>query len=179
MWQNTQITPEDLPQLIDTDYIKIDKKYLAVTMTWRIILIIILGATLAMSVETLLSIPDFPKVAITVLHVCYGLLYILLILFGYQSVIHQGYLLRQKDLSYQNGWITRRETSVPYNRIQHVEVSQGLIERWLGIGRVKVFTAGGSSSDIQIPGLRLNTANNIRTYLLSQISTKVISDEEE
>lgn len=179
MWHNSQISPEDLPQLLDTDYIKIDKRHLVNTLIWRIIIIIVIGVALAMSVETLLSIPEIPRSVITGLHLLYGVLCVLLLLFGYQSVQYQAYLLREQDLSYVRGWLTKRETTVPYNRIQHVEVTQGLMERWLDIGRVKVFTAGGSSSDLQIPGLPLDTANRIRAYLLSKISTKITGDEEE
>lgn len=179
MWQNTPIIPEDLPLLEESDSIKIESKYLYIALLWRIVLIIILGTALITTVETLLSIPEVPQYLIPCLHAFYAILCIGLLLFGYQSVKHQSYLLREKDLSFQKGWITQRNTSVPYNRIQHVEVTQGLFERWLDLSRIKIFTAGGSSSDIQIPGLKLQTANKIKTYLLSMISLKVTQDEEE
>jgi len=179
MWQNSPILHDDLPQLEESDYIKIDQKYLYIALLWRIVLIIILGVALFTAVDTLQSIPEIPDYLLPALFVIYGVLCLLLLIFGFQSVKYQAYLLRQKDLSYQKGWINQTDTSVPYNRIQHVEVTQGLIERWLDLSRVKVFTAGGSSSDIQIPGLTLKTANGIKTYLLSMISHKVTHYEEE
>ena len=44
------------------------------------------------------------------------------------------------------GILFKREIHLTYRRIQDIHVSRNLIERWLGIGKVEVQTAAGSSS---------------------------------
>ena len=55
-------------------------------------------------------------------------------------------------------------------------MSQGPIERLFGLSNLHVFTAGGSSSDISIPGLTQVEANRIKEYILGKT---VNTDEEE
>jgi putative membrane protein len=44
------------------------------------------------------------------------------------------------------GFLFKREIYLTYRRIQDIHVSRNLIERWLGIGKVEIQTASGSSS---------------------------------
>ena len=82
----------------------------------------------------------------------------------------KGYLLREHDVSYRSGLLIYKLTTIPFNRIQHVEVSQNMVEKSVGLSRVKVFTAGGSVSDLSIPGLLPDKAQQIESFLLSKIS---------
>jgi membrane protein YdbS with pleckstrin-like domain len=81
----------------------------------------------------------------------------------------KGYLLREHDVSYRSGLLFYKLTTIPFNRIQHVEVSQNMIEKSFGLASVKVFTAGGSVSDLSIPGLLPDQAHQIESYLLSKV----------
>ena len=85
------------------------------------------------------------------------------------------YALREKDIIYQSGYFWRKFTVLPFSRVQHAEVQQGPIERLFELSRLKIYTAGGSSSDLSIAGLPLNTAQNIKHYILHQSAL----DEEE
>ena len=82
----------------------------------------------------------------------------------------KGYLLREHDVSYRSGLLFYKLTTIPFNRIQHVEVSQNMIEKSFGLSSVKVFTAGGSVSDLSIPGLLPDKAHQIESFLLSKVS---------
>jgi len=82
----------------------------------------------------------------------------------------KGYLLREQDVSYCSGLLIYKLTTIPFNRIQHVEVSQNVLEKSFGLSRVKVFTAGGSVSDLSIPGLLPDKAHQIESFLLSKVS---------
>lgn len=82
----------------------------------------------------------------------------------------KGYLLREQDVSYRRGLLIYKLTTIPFNRIQHVEVSQNIIEKSFGLSRVKIFTAGGSVSDLSIPGLLPDKAHQIESFLLSKVS---------
>ena len=102
---------------------------------------------------------------------------IFVVLFVWRLVIvilgfpRKGYLLREHDVSYRSGLLFYKLTTIPFNRIQHVEVSQNIIEKSFGLASVKVFTAGGSVSDLSIPGLLPDKAHQIESFLLSKVST--------
>lgn len=82
-----------------------------------------------------------------------------------------GYVLNPAEVHYRTGALWRKQVSVPVNRIQHVEISQGVIERGLKLAKLVIYTAGGSGSDLAIPGLPLATAEALRSQLLLQVNT--------
>jgi len=90
-----------------------------------------------------------------------------LVVFGFAK---KGYLLRTHDVSYRSGLFFYKLTTIPFNRIQHVEVSQNMVEKAIGLASVKIFTAGGSVSDLSIPGLLPDKAHQIESFLLSEVS---------
>jgi hypothetical protein len=73
-----------------------------------------------------------------------------------------GFALRPEELYLEHGVVTHVRTIVPLRRIQHLDVSQDLLEREFALGRLVVHTAGSRSSDVVIPGLRLEEAERIR-----------------
>ena len=112
----------------------------------------------------------------TPIKVLIGVPSIFVVLFVWRLVIvmlgfpKKGYLLREHDVSYRSGLLFYKLTTIPFNRIQHVEVSQNIIEKSFGLSSVKVFTAGGSVSDLSIPGLLPDKAHQIESFLLSKVS---------
>lgn len=85
------------------------------------------------------------------------------------------YALRQHDIIYKCGWLWRSTTIIPFNRVQHAEVHQGPIERMFNLSNLKVYTAGGSSSDLSISGITFTEAQNMKFYILNKTGL----DEEE
>jgi len=75
------------------------------------------------------------------------------------------YMVRDQDLLVQSGVLFRRWSSIPHNRIQHVDTRQGPLERVFGLSRLLVFTAAGMSADGSIPGLRTDEAERLRDLL--------------
>jgi len=75
------------------------------------------------------------------------------------------YMVRDNDLLVQSGVMFRRWSSIPHNRIQHVDTRQGPLERVFGLSRLLVFTAAGMSADGSIPGLRTEEAERLRDVL--------------
>lgn len=80
-----------------------------------------------------------------------------------------GYALREKDIIFKRGFLFERTTVVPFNRIQHVSVERSFLDKILNISTVKVFTAGGSGSDISIPGILPATAGSLKEEISSRI----------
>ena len=80
----------------------------------------------------------------------------------------RGYLVRELDVVYRSGWWSRSVVAVPFSRIQHSEIQQGPLGRWLGYCTLKLYTAGASGANLEIPGLSMPTARNIRRMLEDQ-----------
>jgi uncharacterized protein len=86
----------------------------------------------------------------------------------YRSFKNSGYALREQDLFYKTGWIWTSMIAVPYKRIQHMEVNQGPVSRLFDLANVSVYTAGGSSSDMEIEGVTIQQAESIKAYVLAK-----------
>jgi len=80
----------------------------------------------------------------------------------------RGFSLRERDLHYQSGIIWQKTVSLPFNRIQHVELESGPLERFFKLTTLKFFTAGGGSSDMKIPALTFERASKLRTYVIEK-----------
>ncbi len=80
------------------------------------------------------------------------------------------YAIRERDVLYRRGYIINRTTVVPFNRIQHATISRGILDKFFGIATLNIFTAGGSGSDIQIPGLEPELALRLKESLAKKIS---------
>lgn len=81
----------------------------------------------------------------------------------------KGVALREFDMAYRSGLFWRKTVIVAFNRVQHVEVSSGPLQRKFGLASVKLFTAGGSSVDLRIDGLTTGRAEQIRAFIAAKI----------
>ena len=79
------------------------------------------------------------------------------------------YAIREKDVSYKKGVFFRSLTTVPFNRIQHIEIDQGPISRFFDLASLSVFTAGDSSDDLKISGLLKEDAQQIKEFISNKI----------
>ncbi|MBT1636184.1 PH domain-containing protein [Clavibacter tessellarius] len=82
-----------------------------------------------------------------------------------------GYQLRDDDLVFRRGIMWTRIVSVPYGRMQLVDITRGPVGRVLGLADLKLVTAAASAS-IQIPGLRNDDAEELRDRLVSLAETR-------
>lgn len=109
---------------------------------------------------------DLPVIR-PVLYALLAMLLFLMFFFIPRKVKHTKYLLRTLDMHLQKGLMWRRTVSVGINRIQHMEITQGPIERMLNLSRLAIYTAGGIRSDLSIPGLQTEDAQRLKSQLLS------------
>jgi membrane protein YdbS with pleckstrin-like domain len=82
------------------------------------------------------------------------------------SFHYMGYAVREKDISFKSGWLWRNMTTVPFNRVQHCDFKQGLLDRRFGLARLTIYTAGGQNTDLMIPGLLPETAEKLKAFIL-------------
>lgn len=78
------------------------------------------------------------------------------------------YAVREHDVILQTGIFWRKETVQPIARIQHVEQSQGPLDKRFGLYTLKLFSAGTGHVTFQIPGLDARTAARLRRFLLER-----------
>lgn len=89
------------------------------------------------------------------------------------GVSKKGYAVREHDIVYKSGLLSQKQTTIPFNRVQHVEIYEGVLLRLFGLCRIEFFTAGGSLGDLKIPGLPLVEANKIKNYVIEQVLPQV------
>jgi len=75
-----------------------------------------------------------------------------------------GYAERQDDLMVRRGVLFRRQSVVPYGRMQFIDVTAGPVERSLGLATLRMHTAA-AASDARIPGLDRARAAKLRDQL--------------
>ncbi len=70
------------------------------------------------------------------------------------------------------GILTKRNTGIPYERIQNVDIVAPLLYRIFGIAQLNIQTAGGSSylsvSEGRLPGVSKQTAIELQAELLKR-----------
>ena len=81
------------------------------------------------------------------------------------------------NLKIENGIIWKRYSNVPYERIQNVDITRGIIARIIGFSSVNIQTAGYSSGrginvEGYIPAVSVNKAEEIRNFLMKKIGKK-------
>ncbi len=97
----------------------------------------------------------------------------IIILLSLISFNKKGYAFRNHDVLYRNGFIATNTMVIPYNRVQHVALHEGFVSRFFGLATVEIFTAGGNSSDIAIPGIEKEQAENIKQLLMGKIQKEL------
>ena len=76
-----------------------------------------------------------------------------------------GYQLRDDDLLFRRGILFQRFTSVPYGRMQLIDINRGPVGRLLGLADLKFVTAA-ASTNVEIPGLPEADAAELRDLLV-------------
>lgn len=159
---NNIIDLNQLPRFETVEFQKLQPSY------WKVMLInqgiLMLVFVLALGVFYFL-IPEFRSQAVYPV-VSLVVLTLLIFIFGRISFRKKGFAFREHDVLFRNGVIATNTIIIPYNRVQHVALHESWISRSFGLATVEIFTAGGSASDIKIPGIQKEQAENIKQLLM-------------
>jgi membrane protein YdbS with pleckstrin-like domain len=172
-FENNQLPSQHLPSIDDIQFESLELNYQKVSIYFTaffFIAAIIIYLGIGIFVEELFASP-----LIWIVVGGWILVAGFFIFLSYKSYFYEGFALRQKDVVYKSGMWFRSTIIVPFNRVQHCEINQGPIDRYFGLSELSLFTAGGSSSDLNIPGLSQETAAKLKQF----ITNKVAHDEEE
>lgn len=85
------------------------------------------------------------------------------------SYAYTSYVLDRQGIEIRSGVFWRRLVVVPRSRVQHIDVTQGPMERSYGLGTLVVFTAGTAHSSVSLGGLAHETALALRDQLLPKV----------
>jgi len=166
MFSNYQVDIDQLPSIKDIDYQSLQKEYLnveliATSIFWALValvLIIVLFIVDVIDQSWLKYLILFGTMGLAILS------YVIVLL----QFRRKKFALREHDIIYSSGLVWRQKTVVPFNRIQHVEVTEGPIDRLFDLSKLNIYTAGGSSSDLTVPGLIPSRAESIKHYILNK-----------
>lgn len=79
------------------------------------------------------------------------------------------YAMDREDLRLRRGVWIETHTIVPLDRVQHLDLAQGPIERTFGVSRLIVHTAGTQFSRVALPGLSRPDAERMRDEIRARI----------
>jgi membrane protein YdbS with pleckstrin-like domain len=85
-----------------------------------------------------------------------------------------GYRLDEDELHIQSGLWIRSHVIVPFGRVQHIDVTQGPLERRFGVGMLILHTAGTRNSAVALPGLGFEEAGRIREIIRGKIRQDLV-----
>ena len=167
-FSNQVVLPDLLPSIEVQEFENLESKYKLVKQISSVFILAL--ALIGFFLFTYISSGNIPMIVLIGVPSIFVIIFVLRLVLVFLGFPRKGYLLREQDVSYRSGLLIYKLTTIPFNRIQHVEVSQNIIEKGFGLSRVKVFTAGGSVSDLSIPGLLPDKAHQIESFLLSKVS---------
>lgn len=84
-----------------------------------------------------------------------------------------GYALESNHLMVRRGIVFRSMSSMPYGRIQYVDVDSGPLERMCGVARLTVRTAGTTTGTMVLFGIPLNVAEELRADLVRRADERM------
>lgn len=157
---NDQITPVDLPPVEAAVFKKHPKRFLKKKLIAKFVVFI----PLLIGIIVLAFLVNDLWIFWSALG-SWFILFLITLFFSYKEYFVRGYVLRELDITYKHGWIFHYETTVPFNRVQHTEIKDGPIDRLFNLCELEIYTAGGSSSDLNLSGLDPADAARLKEFI--------------
>jgi membrane protein YdbS with pleckstrin-like domain len=166
---NTTIDITKLPRFETVEFQKLQSDYWKVILINKVIRYLILAAGIGAAPYFIEEI----KIMIPYMWSAFVVLLALTFLFSRIAFLKKGFAFREHDVLFRDGIIATNTIIIPYNRVQHVALHEGILSRYFGLAKVEIFTAGGSSSDIEIPGIEKEQAEKIKQLLMGKIQQQL------
>ena len=159
------------------EYQKLDNRILISWRIVRLISILIIGAIL------IVALIIMSRVTFLDTYVFYGyiaagaiLSYMILGLFLYPAIEYRqwGYIISDDRIEIRHGIFLIKITVIPIVRVQHITISQGPINRRLGISTINVHTASGVFG---IEGISSEDASAMAEMLKAKLYIRLDNNE--
>lgn len=166
---NAQLAHEDLPRFDAVEFEALHEDYARICLA---VAIVIDSLVLVAFNVLFLVVPPFRAFFFEPLglFVLFGIALLLAFLawLTYKAAKVIRYALREHDIIVRTGIFWRKETIQPIRRVQHVEVTQGPLDKQFGMANVRLFSAGTGHLTFEIPGLPVDVAGRIKEYILQR-----------
>lgn len=144
---------------------------------WSLILAVLAVLIVNLNLETLQDIAAFARgehraEAIKGTAIAAAAFVLVCLVLWYLSALwwrRLGYRLDTEEISLRRGFISTQLRSARYDRTQAVDVVEPVIARLFGLAAVRVETAGGADSVIEIAYLKKAEAERLRSEILDQV----------
>lgn len=168
---NQTLDINSLPKFEEVNFSPLNKNYIKVVYINIAIVLFILAVGIGALVYFNEELQD--TVAYTVFGISY-VVFALILFFGFMaSVKKRAFAIREKDILYRRGLLATTTTMMPFNRIQHVAMHEGVFSRMFQLAQIQIFTAGGSTSDVKISGIEKEKAESIKELLMQKIQNQI------
>lgn len=165
-FSNVQLDVENIPTITSIQFRGLHPKYCWINLTDLVPWLVIPSIPLVIVITQVKALAAYN-----------GILWTLLVMFYFVSLVlsflrakARFYALREHDVLFQSGLFWQKTTAVAFNRIQHIDLTHGPLERKYQIASLKFFTAGGGAVDLKVPGLPEQDAEQMRALILSKIN---------
>lgn len=107
-----------------------------------------------------------------------GLILFLVILYIWAKLTYRYYRYEFTETAFkkEHGIIWKKYVSIPYDRVQNIDIYRGITARLLGLSDLQIQTAGGITagsygaySEGRLPGLAKEDAERIREELIQRV----------
>ncbi len=124
---------------------------------------------------------SFNSLAIILLSLLFVVLFAFVLIYSRLAYKFWKYEFTDNQLRIERGIIWKVYSNIPYERIQNVDITRGIIARLCGFSSLNIQTAGyhmpsasgrGIGSEGYIPGVSKDEAEKLRTFLINKISKK-------
>lgn len=166
---NPVIEKKDLPRVDMVSFTLLEKSYGLLLKLESIFTVLVLGLVFGIGVLFFDMLREYPLYLFFI--IVYFLLAGFIIWVGFRSWQYKGYAIREHDILYKTGIFFKSTTIISFNRVQHIEIHQGPLDRMCKVVSITLFTAGGNSSDLSIPGLNPEDAARIKEWIMKKTTT--------
>lgn len=167
IFSNSVIDIDQLPQYEEVELNPVSQKLRTKSiMRWIITNLILIGGGTYLLLTN--EIEPFVWIGVGL----FGLLMLVNLLDIFLRQKYYGFALREKDILFRSGYISTKKMIVPFNRVQHSAIHQSFLDKIFGIASLKIYTAGGSGSDMRIPGLLPDLAENLNEVLSEKVAAR-------
>jgi uncharacterized protein len=170
-FSNEPLLVEQLPRLQDDAFVAVDRRYMWSRLAGLgvVAAVVVAAAVLVASRSDSIAIPAVAAAGVLLLVSAAALIWVL-------ESRRLAYQVRAHDLSVRRGVIRHVVETIPYSRVQHVNVGRGVFERWLGLATLVISSAG---PDISVPGLAVADADRIKQVVARRAGVDDESDRPE
>ena len=145
---------------VTTQWLRVSPKYVVVDLVGTLVFGVVVVAVT--SLPAVLSRNGY----LFAIPVAFAIVFLISLILVPRRVRSIGYQLRQDDLLFRRGLMFQRFVSVPYGRMQLVDINRGPLDRAVGLSELKFVTAAAATG-VTIPGLVAADAEELRDQLVA------------